>query len=143
VAREEGYKRTDLRACHICHQKPKVRTDLDSYGDCEGCGERTCYICMRECLGPSSPVRWESESEMGRERMSFTTGDDRPGSEDRAEEWGFDARAAHSKGGGGGWLGKEGRDWGHRGMVCSRCCVERGVDGEVRCLGCLRAEEGG
>ena len=31
----------------------------------------------------------------------------------------------------------------HRGMVCSRCCVERGPDGEVRCLGCLRAEEVG
>src|SRR5579871_5192327 len=34
----------DLSPCHICHQKPKVRTDLDSYGDCEGCGKRTCFI---------------------------------------------------------------------------------------------------
>lgn len=35
------------------------------------------------------------------------------------------------------------RDWGtgHRGMVCSRCCVERGTEGEVLCLGCLRTEE--
>jgi hypothetical protein len=32
---------------------------------------------------------------------------------------------------------------GHRRMVCSRCCVERGPDGEVRCFGCLRVEEGG
>lgn len=31
----------------------------------------------------------------------------------------------------------------HRGMVCSRCCVERGVEGEVWCLGCLRVEGGG
>ena len=26
---------------------------------------------------------------------------------------------------------------GHRQMVCSGCCVERGVDGDVVCLGCL------
>jgi len=31
----------------------------------------------------------------------------------------------------------------HKGMVCSRCCVERGTEGEVWCLRCLRAEEGG
>ena len=31
----------------------------------------------------------------------------------------------------------------HRGMICSRCCVERGMEGEVWCLGCLRMEEGG
>ena len=30
----------------------------------------------------------------------------------------------------------------HRGKVCSRCCVERGSEGEVWCLGCLRAEDG-
>lgn len=29
----------------------------------------------------------------------------------------------------------------HKGMICSRCCVERGAEGEVWCLGCLRAEE--
>lgn len=31
----------------------------------------------------------------------------------------------------------------HREMVCSRCCVERGTEGEVLCLGCLRMVEGG
>ena len=30
---------------------------------------------------------------------------------------------------------------GHKVMICSACCVERGGDGEVRCLGCLKAEE--
>jgi hypothetical protein len=30
----------------------------------------------------------------------------------------------------------------HRGRICSRCCVERGTEGEVWCLGCLRAEGG-
>lgn len=32
---------------------------------------------------------------------------------------------------------------GHKAMICSACCVERGRDGEVRCLGCLTAEEAG
>lgn len=31
---------------------------------------------------------------------------------------------------------------GHRRVVCSRCCVERGQDGEVVCLGCLPFVEG-
>lgn len=31
---------------------------------------------------------------------------------------------------------------GHRQRVCSRCCVERGEDGEVVCLGCLPFVEG-
>jgi hypothetical protein len=142
AARGEGYTRTDLRPCHICHQKPKVRSDLDSYGDCEGCGERTCYICMRECLGPITPVAWESiETESG---MSFTTVNDELSLADGAEDRGVDGGPAHGQDDkdGDGWLGKEGEVWGHRDMVCSQCCVERGVDGEVRCLGCLRAEEG-
>lgn len=42
-----------------------------------------------------------------------------------------------------------GIDWGtkriakHNTMICSRCCVERGTEGEIWCLGCLRAEGGG
>lgn len=42
---------TNLSPCHVCHRKPTKRTELDSYADCEGCGERTCYVCIRECLG--------------------------------------------------------------------------------------------
>lgn len=30
----------------------------------------------------------------------------------------------------------------HKQVVCSGCCVERGVDGEVVCLGCLPYAEG-
>ena len=115
---------------------------------------------MRECLGPSSPSQFPSDvdwerGELGSGRggggVSFTTqpvdgertkfhgqGDE----EDRC--WGVGA--GHEQGGDGGYGGwrSGGRgEWGHRGMVCSQCCVERGADGEVRCLGCLRAEEGG
>lgn len=31
---------------------------------------------------------------------------------------------------------------GHRKKICSRCCVERGPDGDVVCLGCLPFVEG-
>jgi hypothetical protein len=31
---------------------------------------------------------------------------------------------------------------GHRGRICSRCCVEKGAEGDVWCLGCLRSQEG-
>jgi hypothetical protein len=38
-----------LRPCHICHRRPTTRAVLDGYIDCEDCGSRTCFICMREC----------------------------------------------------------------------------------------------
>jgi hypothetical protein len=44
-------KEIALQPCHICHKKPKQKTDLDSYTTCKKCGERTCYICIRECQG--------------------------------------------------------------------------------------------
>jgi hypothetical protein len=44
-------KKIDLNPCHICRRKPTAKHELDSFADCEGCGERTCYVCIRECLG--------------------------------------------------------------------------------------------
>ncbi|KAF4594753.1 hypothetical protein GQ602_000366 [Ophiocordyceps camponoti-floridani] len=32
--------------------------------------------------------------------------------------------------------------WGHRAVICSRCCVERGREGDVVCLGCLAGMAG-
>jgi hypothetical protein len=110
---------------------------------------------MRECLGPSSPAqlvldadrgRGELEGEGRRDEMSFRTHGEQPKADDRAEDPGFDTGAAQERDGDGGredWFRGGGSEWGHRGMVCSQCCVERGADGEVRCLGCLRAEKGG
>lgn len=37
----------------------------------------------------------------------------------------------------GGWV-----KGGHRQVVCSQCCVERGANGDVVCLGCLAFIEG-
>lgn len=41
------------------------------------------------------------------------------------------------KKGEGGWSGG-----GHRGVICSRCCVESGGEGDVICLGCLAGMKG-
>lgn len=38
-----------LRPCHVCHRKPSTKVMLDAYADCELCGQRACYICLREC----------------------------------------------------------------------------------------------
>lgn len=38
-----------LRPCHVCHRKPSTKIMLDAYADCELCGQRACYICLREC----------------------------------------------------------------------------------------------
>ncbi|KAL2685410.1 hypothetical protein Neosp_006508 [[Neocosmospora] mangrovei] len=32
-----------LAPCHICHRKPTKKSDLDSFAECQGCGERTCF----------------------------------------------------------------------------------------------------
>ena len=45
-------KSATLNPCHICHRRPTTRSVLDAYADCTLCGNRTCYICLRECLGP-------------------------------------------------------------------------------------------
>jgi hypothetical protein len=142
----------DLSPCHICHQKPRVKRDLDSYGDCEECGKRTCYVCMRSCPGPYLDDVPEIRSEGSKREaidISFTT-QDIPEAEGRADasdggqnrtpvereehdkmdlrmSWraGEDMTGCHE----------------HRERICSHCCVERGTDGEVWCLGCLRVEE--
>lgn len=41
-----------LGRCHICHRRPMTKIDLAGFADCDDCGSRTCYICMRECEEP-------------------------------------------------------------------------------------------
>lgn len=38
-----------LRPCHVCHRRPTTRQVLDAYADCDLCGERACFICLRQC----------------------------------------------------------------------------------------------
>jgi hypothetical protein len=140
------YRKIDLSPCHICHQKPKVKTDLDSYADCDGCGRRTCYICMRECEGPSVMAYADGidadEDQMSYSLQLLSDGGHDQGAGQRDESGGETSRGK-SDGMGHEWPRSRGGPSGHRGMVCSRCCVERGPDGEVRCLGCLRTDEAG
>ncbi|KAF7868469.1 hypothetical protein EAF04_005000 [Stromatinia cepivora] len=107
--KEKSAGTMDLRACHICRRKPTVKKELDAFANCEGCAKRTCWVCIRECLGG-----WGGKMGMVEEGGGMDEGKD--------EGWG-------------------GKGMQHRGMVCSRCCVERGTEGEVLCLGCLRVEE--
>ena len=123
----------NLNPCHICQRRPLQKKDLESYADCEGCGERCCWICVRECLGsiyatrtPSpvpqmQPPRVDEDHEMDDGDAAF---------EDKVEQRRVDETKWPEIGG-------------HRSKICSRCCVEKGKEGEVRCLGCLRAEEQG
>jgi hypothetical protein len=118
-------KKNKLNPCHICHRKPTKKADLDSYADCEGCGKRTCYICIRECHGRGLLNEgWPRNNAFGGIRNT----DEHNLSEALGQ---MEAKR----------LWDELNARGHKEKICSQCCVEKGVDGEVHCLGCLRSEE--
>ncbi|KAI1096166.1 hypothetical protein F5B19DRAFT_223312 [Rostrohypoxylon terebratum] len=114
-----------LKPCHICHRKPTKKSDLDSFADCMGCGQRACFICIRACQGWLPPS--DEEEDLS---ASFTM-------RDADDDIIYDNEPDPKGSKGGGWNGR-----GHRSMICSRCCVERGPEGDVVCLGCLAGMEG-
>lgn len=138
-----------LSPCHICHRKPTKKSDLDSFADCTICGERTCFICLRACQGWLSASDDDESSRTTAEAedlsASFVMRDvddenvvhnhahkpaaQRPEQKQRKGEGGGDAE--------GSWNVR-----GHRRVICSRCCVERGSEGDVVCLGCLAGMRG-
>lgn len=124
----------DLSPCHICHRKPTVRAELSGFADCEGCGRRTCYICIRECEGLRMlQERYDEDGYYDTLALApHGEGMEGMGRRKRTESWHDEDE---EKG-----VGLE-RMMKHRQMVCSRCCVERGTEGEVWCLGCLRRAE--
>ncbi|KAJ1331201.1 hypothetical protein MN608_04659 [Microdochium nivale] len=128
-----------LSPCYICHRKPTKKSDLDSFADCMGCGRRTCYICIRQCqnwlLLPSG--RPSSRDDGGSSEMSysFTMRDadepeqDKPYPQQQRHQGG-----QQTHGPGQDEYGKTRSSWsavGHRDVICSRCCIERGGEGEV------------
>lgn len=129
--------------CHICHRRPQRRSDLDSLADCEGCGQRTCFVCIRECPGwPGA----DSVVPADTQHVPAARGMDHPGEGEHT-----DSNSSSSNTGRQGTTGQKTArlrtTWshgssGHRRMICSRCCMERGQDGEVVCLGCLPFVEG-
>ena len=152
-----------LGPCHICHRKPTKKNELDSYADCEGCGKRTCYVCIRQCLGWETTenidrsdhevlMRDHDHKEEGEEQQqrqqdedaehehldqSFSM-EDAPSEENQQHYIQRDnSEADQDPTKWGGTWGNGNR--GHRGKICSQCCVEKGPEGEVICLGCLES----
>lgn len=142
--------RSQVLPCHVCFRKPRVRQDIDSYADCGICAERTCAVCLRECAGDSLRLDGRLSPNFG-EDCGGERGEDRGMMDGRAGDASFEmtdvgeegwAKSTGTLEGGRSGGGEEARlqGWGHVGRVCSRCCVERGVDGEVCCVGCLKRE---
>ncbi|KAJ6445984.1 DNL zinc finger domain-containing protein [Purpureocillium lavendulum] len=127
-----------LAPCHICHRKPTKKTDLDSFAECLGCGERTCFVCIRECPGWNADEEAASvlsEQEVLSRSFHMDDADDMTHDDSRQPDPPLEGRRD----------AKVGKGWdacGHRAVVCSRCCVERGREGEVVCLGCLSGMPG-
>lgn len=123
-----------LTPCHICHRKPTRKSHLDAFAACQGCGERTCFVCIRECQGnPADDALVLSEQEVLSRSFHMDDVDDMA---NEIEEQKQQIRSREDRASRDG----EHRGWtatGHRSVVCSRCCVERGAEGDVVCLGCL------
>ena len=144
-----------LSRCHICHRKPTKKSDLDSYTDCESCRRRACYVCLRQCLdwrpggdgagGADVGAGAGAGARHGRNRDSAASLQMRDADSEPMEN-------ETDITGGGAYQdpekenlcrpGGEGDRETHHQVVCSRCCVEKGPDGEVVCFGCLPFFEG-
>lgn len=136
IVLERKEKKVDLSPCHICRRKPTAKHELDAFADCEGCGERTCWICIRECLGMGSyPLGHENLMTVERKQAAEIKYETKGSIREPEERCREDGQVR--------WDTTTGKVQGHRGRICSRCCVERGTEGEVWCLGCLRAEGDG
>lgn len=104
-----------LRPCHICHRRPTTKEVLDAYVDCDLCGERSCYICLRQCdaIHCSSSIYLLAESQLFKDASSRLQDD----------------------------TSKNKSHFGQPRKICSCCAVEgvteTGIE-VVRCLDCVR-----
>ncbi|KAF4512527.1 hypothetical protein G6O67_001655 [Ophiocordyceps sinensis] len=136
-----------LSHCHICHRRPTKKSDLDSFAECQGCGKRTCFVCIRECrgwrAGPLAPVLSE-EHEMLPQSSHMDDVQDTPLQNPPHHQPPGDCGGCGGQHGHGGYTAAD-KGWdacGHRAVVCSRCCIEKGGQGDVVCLGCLSGMPG-
>lgn len=134
-----------LTPCYICHRRPTKKSDLDSFAGCQGCGERACFVCIRQCHGWDADEGMSVLSEQEVLSRSFhmdDVDDVAPEETDENYRHQHDQWRPHKRFENG---GKDTKGWaasGHRSVVCSRCCVEKGREGEVVCLGCLSGMSG-
>ncbi|KAM0248658.1 hypothetical protein ACHAQJ_009365 [Trichoderma viride] len=131
-----------LMPCHVCHRRPTKKSDLDSFARCQSCQEQTCFICIRECQSQSpnktaTPPLSEDEDVLS-PSFHMDDADDctmSPSSNIHAQQHNNNIHATGRQGmfsmraAAGSSI--------HHAMICSRCCVEEGAEGEVVCLGCL------
>ncbi|KAM0286926.1 hypothetical protein ACHAQH_000610 [Verticillium albo-atrum] len=133
-----------LAPCHVCHRRPTKKSDLDSFAECHGCSARTCFVCLRQCKGWTPEAQRGEQSRVAESRdyeealsRSFHMEDaDDVAARDHGQQGQAPTRqswaAAEKKPAGEGWSST-----GHQQVVCSKCCIERGQEGDVVCLGCL------
>ncbi|EKD20984.1 hypothetical protein MBM_00097 [Drepanopeziza brunnea f. sp. 'multigermtubi' MB_m1] len=124
----QGTSKVDLRPCHVCRRKPTVKAELEAFGDCESCGERTCYICTRRCEGPGIGTRLGfgvavavDRGKMGDDHMVMQDGSFGYGEKDKRGGEDLDAIEGN----------KGGMTVPHKDQICSGCCLERGPEGEL------------
>ncbi|KAL7932776.1 hypothetical protein V8C35DRAFT_306760 [Trichoderma chlorosporum] len=122
-----------LMPCHVCHRRPTKKSDLDSFARCQSCQEQTCFVCMRECQGRDSNKRLVLEDEDPLLR-SFHMVD----ADDYMTPPILDTNALNDENINPSDVRQRIPGCSiHHAMICSRCCVEKGAQGEVVCLGCL------
>jgi hypothetical protein len=148
-----------LAPCHICHRRPTKKADLDSFGGCEACGKRACFVCIRECRGWRGQEEEDTDNDNDVEEalsrslhmedadaiLPITPHEERfenPDSAIFAERGGGGLPAQREEPMGEDYGRRTTRRWSHHRVVCSRCCVERGEQGDVICYGCLAGIEG-
>ncbi|PLB48574.1 hypothetical protein P170DRAFT_411517 [Aspergillus steynii IBT 23096] len=104
-----------LRPCHICYRRPTTRELIEAYADCSICGQRSCYICLRQCdaldcTGSSHLIRGTHVLRDSTAMMHEDTNGNKP-------------RSSQPR------------------KICSRCAVENVTETGrevVRCLDCVR-----
>ncbi|EHK48153.1 uncharacterized protein TrAtP1_000872 [Trichoderma atroviride] len=128
-----------IMPCHVCHRRPTKKSDLDSFARCQSCQEQTCFVCIRECRRQKDPHNDMNSPPFGKEDedvgqsfkmndadecdMAASTNIHAPQHDDHERQDTPNKSSANSSI--------------HHAMICSRCCVEEGAEGEVVCLGCL------
>ncbi|KAJ3496436.1 hypothetical protein NLG97_g2653 [Lecanicillium saksenae] len=128
--------------CHICHRRPTKKSDLDSFAQCEGCNEQTCFVCIRQCYGRGDMSSVLSEQEALSRSFHMEDADATASTKDSHDLDGWSPTQLQQdrpK-----QTNTSTQNWaacGHRSVVCSGCCVEKGPEGEVVCLGCLFGDE--
>jgi hypothetical protein len=127
-----------IMPCHVCHRRPTKKSDLDSFARCQSCQEQTCFVCMRECRrqknthnDTKSPLSEPEDEDVG---QSFNMNDAdecdmSPSTNFHAPQHDNERQNTPNK--------SSANSNAHHDMICSRCCVEEGAEGEVVCLGCL------